>query len=204
MCRTRTAAALLGTTALLGLTATALAPAAAAKDSEPAWVSPAEASPGQSVSVSVTCETSSVKTVTAASQAFTGGSATLTVGPDGKYTGTAKVVSKEDLTTAMTKKSTKDSSWGIDGKCPNGDTFVGAVAVTGSGTSAGSIWPSTGSGTGGQTAQPTTPHGGVNTGLGGSVGTDTGQLATGGALVAAGVGGFWLLRRRGGGAGQPS
>ncbi|GAA4872260.1 hypothetical protein [Kitasatospora terrestris] len=187
MRRTRTAAAaLLGATALLGLTAAATT-AASAKDSEPAWVSPAEAAPGQSVAVSVTCDTSSVKTVTAASQAFVGGSATLTVGPDGKYSGTARLVSKEDLSVALSKRSTKDTSWGVDGKCPNGDAFVGAVAVSGTGGAGGA---------GEWAAGHDTPHGGVDTGVGGSIATDGRQLAAGGALVVAGIGGFWLLRRR--------
>ncbi|GAA2748241.1 MULTISPECIES: hypothetical protein [Kitasatospora] len=190
MRRARTAAAaLLGATTLLGLAATT-ATTASAKDTEPAWVSPAEAEPGQSVSVSVTCETSSEKTVTAASQAFVGGSTTLTVGPDGKYTGSAKVVAKEDLTAALVRKLTKDSSWGIDGKCPNGDTFAGAVSVAAAAAAA------VGGAGAGPAEQPGTPHGGVNTGVGGSVATDGRQLVVGGALVAAGVGGFWMLRRR--------
>ncbi|MFJ1702718.1 hypothetical protein [Kitasatospora sp. NPDC088346] len=204
MRRTRTAAAaLLGATTLLGLAG----PAAHAKDVAPAWVSPAEAASGQTVTVSVTCDTSSVKTVTANSQAFVGGSATLTVGPDGKYSGPAKLVAQQDLTGAV-KKAPQGNSWGIDGKCPNGDTFTGAVGVTGSGSwvmggATGGAKPST------QPAKPSTepaepawsgepsgPHGSVGTGLGGSIDTDGRQLAAGGVLVAAGVAGFWLLRRR--------
>ncbi|MFJ5229803.1 hypothetical protein ACIQBJ_07835 [Kitasatospora sp. NPDC088391] len=189
---TRTAAAaLLGTTVLLGL---ATAAPASAKGSEPAWVTPAQAQPGQSVAVSVTCASSTEKSVTATSAAFAGGSTTLSVGPDGKYSGNATVISEQEMATAIAKRSTSDSSWGIDGKCPNGDSFVGAVAVAiasaGSGGAAGAAGAGVWEGA-------RVPHGGVETGLGGSVGVDGGRIAAGGALVAAGIGGFWLLRRRG-------
>lgn len=167
----RTAAALLGATALLGLAA----PTAAAKSVEPAWVHPADTGPGQSVTVSVTCETSSVKTITANSQAFSTGSATLTLGPDGKYSGKALLASKEEFAS----KAGRSSGWGIDGTCPNGDTFSGAVEVKLPGHQ--------------HHQQPSGP---VKTGLGGSTGTDAADLVAGGALVSAGVGGFWLLRRR--------
>ncbi|MEV4555375.1 hypothetical protein AB0K51_00095 [Kitasatospora sp. NPDC049285] len=188
---TRTAAAaLLGTTVLFGLAGTA---PASAKGGEPAWVSPAQAQPGQSVSVSVTCETSSVKTVTATSAAFAGGSTTLSVGPDGKYSGTATVISEQEMVSAAAKRTTTDSSWGIDGKCPNGDGFVGAVAIAAAATGGSAEWEGA-----------KTPHGAVETGLGGSVGVDARQLGAGAALVTAGVGGFWLLRRRGGAAGGTS
>ncbi|GAA0689204.1 hypothetical protein GCM10010193_49260 [Kitasatospora atroaurantiaca] len=192
----RTAAtALLGATTLLGVTA----PAALAKDVEPAWVSPAEAAPGRTVTVSVTCDTSSVRTITANSQAFSTGSATLTVGPDGKYSGPARLASKEEFTAKGPTKAAKDSSWGIDGSCPNGDTFTGAVAVllVGQSGQAGQSGHTAEAGKTGQAAQ--TPHGSMKTGLGGSVGTGTRELVTGGALVVAGIGGFWLLRRRTGG-----
>ncbi|MFJ8042010.1 hypothetical protein ACIRBX_16065 [Kitasatospora sp. NPDC096147] len=185
----RTAAALIGATTLLALGA----PAASAKSVEPAWVSPAEASPGQSVTVSVTCETSSVKTITANSQAFSTGSATLTVGPDGKYSGKALLASEKEFDSKALGnlgsnlgnlvKGGKASGWGIDGKCPNGDTFSGAVEVK----LAGGQAPDQGG---------KLPTGPVHTGVGGSVAPEAGRLAAGGALVAAGVGGFWLLRRR--------
>ncbi|BFV56038.1 hypothetical protein KCMC57_up11420 [Kitasatospora sp. CMC57] len=172
----RTATTLLGVAALLGLAA----PLAAAKSVEPAWVHPAEAGPGQSVTVSVTCDTSSVKTITASSQAFSTGSATLTVGPDGKYSGKALLASKEEFAA----KGGRNSSWGIDGSCPNHDTFSGAVEVrtasySGAGAEAGKL-----------------PTGPMKTGLGGSLRTDPADLAAGSALVGAGIGGFWLLRRR--------
>ncbi|MEV7215249.1 hypothetical protein AB0O31_19400 [Kitasatospora cineracea] len=194
---TRTAAAaLLGTTVLLGLAGTA---PASAKGSEPAWVSPAQAQPGQSVAVSVTCASSTEKTVTATSLAFAGGSTTLRVGPDGKYSGNATVISEQEMAAAAAKRTTTDASWGIDGKCPNGDGFVGAVAIaaasaTTSGAAAGAgVWEGA-----------RLPHGGVETGLGGSVGMDGTRLAVGAGLVAAGIGGFWLLRRRGAAAGRAS
>ncbi|MYY01376.1 hypothetical protein GT035_03985 [Streptomyces sp. SID4913] len=67
----------------------------------------------------------------------------------------------------------------------------------------GSGWDETGSGghetpTGPRTsAAPTAPTGHVKTGVGGSVGPDTTQIAAGaGVLAAAAVGGAWLLRRR--------
>jgi hypothetical protein len=45
--------------------------------------------------------------------------------------------------------------------------------------------------------KPVEPNGHVRTGVGGSVGTDTTQIAAGTALLAAAaVGGMWLLRRR--------
>ncbi|WP_405020221.1 hypothetical protein OHV05_28465 [Kitasatospora sp. NBC_00070] len=169
----RTATTVLGAAALLAIAAGP----ASAKSVEPAWVHPAEAGPGQSVTVSVTCETSSVKTITANSQAFSTGSATLTVGPDGKYSGKALLASKEEFA----GKTPKGSSWGIDGSCPNGDTFTGAVEVQTAAAHEG----------GGKL-----PTGPVKTGLGGSVRTSPAELVTGGALVSAGVGGFWLLRRR--------
>ncbi|MDR3032685.1 MAG: hypothetical protein LBV78_06190, partial [Kitasatospora sp.] len=129
---TRTAAAaLLGTTVLLGLAGTA---PASAKGSEPAWVSPAQAQPGQSVAVSVTCASSTEKTVTATSLAFAGGSTTLRVGPDGKYSGSATVISEQEMAAAAAKRTATDSSWGVDGKCPNGDGFVGAVAIAAAST----------------------------------------------------------------------
>ncbi|MFD8481058.1 hypothetical protein [Kitasatospora sp. NPDC059673] len=207
---TRTAAAaLLGTTALFGLATVVPAPASA-KGSQPAWVSPAQAQPGQSVSVSVSCAGSSTKSVTASSLAFAGGSTTLSVGPDGKYSGTATVISEQEMAGAAAKRTTgNDSSWGIDGKCPNGDSFVGAVAIAaasaGGGTSTSTSTSSstgTGTGTGGEWEGAQLPHGGVETGVGGSVGMDAGRLVAGAGLVAAGVTGFWLLRRRGAGTGR--
>ncbi|RAJ46108.1 hypothetical protein K353_00483 [Kitasatospora sp. SolWspMP-SS2h] len=193
---TRTAAAaLLGTTVLLGLAGTA---PASAKGGEPAWVSPAQAQPGQSVSVSVTCASSTEKTVTATSLAFAGGSTTLSVGPDGKYSGSATVISEQEMAAAAAKRTTTDSSWGIDGKCPNGDGFAGAVAIAAAAASSGSaagagVWEGA-----------RLPHGGVETGLGGSVGVDGARLAVGAGLVASGIGGFWLLRRRGAASGRAS
>ncbi|QKW22812.1 hypothetical protein HUT16_30295 [Kitasatospora sp. NA04385] len=196
---TRTAAAaLLGTTVLLGLAGTA---PASAKGSEPAWVSPSQAQPGQSVSVSVTCASSTEKTVTATSLAFAGGSTTLRVGPDGKYSGSATVISEQEMAAAAAKRTTTDSSWGIDGKCPNGDGFVGAVAIAVAGTNGTTSGAAAGAGV---WEGARIPQGGVETGLGGSVGVDGARLAVGAGLVASGIGGFWLLRRRGAAAGRAS
>ncbi|MEV7116908.1 hypothetical protein [Kitasatospora griseola] len=208
MRRTRTAGvALLGTTVLLGLAGATAGPASA-KGSQPAWVSPAQAQPGQSVSVSVNCAGNETKTLTASSLAFAGGSTTLSVGPDGKYSGTATVISEHEMADAAAKRSTaNDPSWGIDGKCPNGDKFVGAVAIAAAGAGAGNTGNSnTGSGSGAADGDwegaARLPHGGVETGVGGSVGMDAGRLAAGAGLVTAGVAGFWLLRRRGSAAGE--
>ncbi|WP_404867858.1 hypothetical protein ACI1MP_05320 [Kitasatospora griseola] len=218
MRRTRTAGvALLGTTVLLGLAGVTAGPASA-KGSQPAWVSPAQAQPGQSVSVSVNCAGNETKTLTASSLAFAGGSTTLSVGPDGKYSGTATVISEHEMADAAAKRSTaNDPSWGIDGKCPNGDKFVGAVAIAAAGAGSGSTGngnagsgnagnsnPGSGSGAvgGDWEGAARLPHGGVETGVGGSVGMDAGRLAAGAGLVTAGVAGFWLLRRRGSAAGE--
>ncbi|MER5639441.1 hypothetical protein ABT095_21090 [Kitasatospora sp. NPDC002227] len=196
---------------LLGFANGAASTNTPAKGREPAWVSPSEAVPGQSVTVSVTCETSTVRTVTVNSQAFSTGSATLSGGADGKYSGTARLASKEEFVALGPDKSGKGSSWGIDGSCPNGDAFTGAVAVAlgesgkaGGGSS--TPWspaesPGSGAGSGSSSGSwegEKSPHGAVHTGLGGSVGASDGRLAAGGALVAAGAGGVWLLRRRGG------
>ncbi|MEW1909107.1 hypothetical protein AB0442_11670 [Kitasatospora sp. NPDC085895] len=176
-------AAVLGTTALLAL-AVPTAHAAPAKGPEPAKVTPAQAAPGEKVTVNVVCPGSTTKTITASSKAFTGGTVTLTAGPNGTYTGSIALLSATELT--LTEQVTeKPASWGVDGKCPNGDAFTGTVGV---------LAPLTPAGHG--TAAPE-PHGSVATGVGGSVtGTSPRELATGGVLVAAGLGGFWLLRRR--------
>ncbi|MEV8094649.1 hypothetical protein [Kitasatospora sp. NPDC085879] len=187
----RTAAAALGTTALLVLAAPTAhaapaAPAAPAKGPEPAKVTPAQAAPGEKVTVNVVCPASTTKTITATSKAFTGGSVTLTSGPNGTYTGSIALLSATELTLSE-QVTEKPASWGIDGKCPNGDPFSGTVGV---------LAPLTPAGSGHGTTAPE-PHGSVATGVGGSVtGTGPRELATGGALVAAGLGGFWLLRRR--------
>ncbi|MEV7778562.1 hypothetical protein [Kitasatospora sp. NPDC088351] len=192
---TRTAAAaLIGATVLTGLTA----PLALAKDGA-ATVSPSQAAPGQTVKVTVSCEKSdkpNAKTITANSPAFEGGPATLTLGSDGKHTGSVRLAGKYG----------GDSK--VDGNCPDGGAFATNVNVKDAG---GSV-PSQGLGEFGKAAgewagslgqsgvggQQVAPHGAVQTGLGGSVAADPIELAGGAALVAGGVGGFWLLRRRGG------
>ncbi|WP_030242419.1 hypothetical protein [Streptomyces sp. NRRL S-350] len=194
MRRTRTAAAaLIGATALTGLTA----PLASARDGA-ASVSPSQAAPGQTVTVTVSCEKSDkpeAKTITARSAAFEGGPATLTLGPDGKHAGSARLNSQHS----------GDSK--IDGTCPDRGAFSTTVTVAGvaaatpdkglggwseaAGEWAGSLGQS------GAGSQQVAPHGAVKTGLGGSVAGDPGELAGGLALVAGGLGGFWLLRRRG-------
>ncbi|MFI8456548.1 hypothetical protein [Kitasatospora sp. NPDC085464] len=190
------AAALIGATALTGLTA----PLASARDGS-ASVSPSQAAPGQTVTVTVSCEKSDkpdAKTITAHSAAFEGGPATLTLGPDGKHTGSARLASQQS----------GDSK--VDGICPDGGAFSTTVTVAtvtpatpatpdkslgdwgkAAGEWAGSLGQS------GAGSQQVAPHGAVQTGLGGSVAENPAELAGGLALVAGGVGGFWLLRRRG-------
>ncbi|MFE4970579.1 hypothetical protein ACFRAR_00505 [Kitasatospora sp. NPDC056651] len=195
---TRTAAAaLIGATALTGLTA----PLASARDGA-ASVSPSKAAPGQTVTVTVSCEKSDkpdAKTITAHSAAFDGGPATLTLGPDGKHSGSARLAGQH----------AGDSK--VDGTCPDGGAFTTSVTVTTATATAPDRGPDKGLGGWGQAAgewagslgqsgaggQQAVPHGSVETGLGGSVTADPAELAGGFALVAGGIGGFWLLRRRG-------
>ncbi|KJS55666.1 hypothetical protein VM98_11815 [Streptomyces rubellomurinus subsp. indigoferus] len=195
---TRTAAAaLIGATVLTGLTA----PLATARDGT-ASVSPSQAAPGQTVTVTVSCEKSDkpdAKTITAHSAAFEGGPATLTLGADGKHTGSARLASEH----------AGDSK--VDGTCPDGGAFATTVSVSTVAAPAGSSGLDKGLGDWGKAAgewagslgqsgagsQQVAPHGAVKTGLGGSVAADPAELAGGLALVAGGVGGFWLLRRRG-------
>ncbi|MER7756094.1 hypothetical protein [Kitasatospora sp. NPDC097643] len=203
---TRTAAAaLIGATVLTGLTA----PLALAKDGA-ASVSPSQAAPGQTVTVTVSCEKSDkpdAKTITAHSAAFEGGPATLTLGADGKHTGSARLADQHG----------GDSK--VDGTCPNGASFSTSVTVTtvaaagpdkgtdkgpekGPDKSLGDWGKAAGEwagslGQSGAGSQQVAPHGAVKTGLGGSVAANPAELAGGFALVAGGIGGFWLLRRRG-------
>ncbi|AUY48869.1 hypothetical protein [Streptomyces sp. CB01881] len=194
---TRTAAAaLIGATVLTGLTA----PIALAKDGA-ATVSPSQAAPGQTVTVTVSCEKSDKpdgKTITANSQAFEGGPATLTLGSDGKHTGSARLAGKYS----------GDNK--VDGTCPDGAAFSTSVTVTTVSASTTDSSPAGSLGEWGQAAgewagslgqsgagsQQIAPHGAVKTGLGGSVASNPAELAGGAALVVGGIGGFWLLRRR--------
>ncbi|MFG3229039.1 hypothetical protein ACGF07_30235 [Kitasatospora sp. NPDC048194] len=190
---TRTAAAaLIGATVLTGLTA----PLASARDGA-ASVSPSQAAPGQTVTVTVSCEKSDkpdAKTVTAHSAAFEGGPATLTLGADGKHSGSARLASQHQGESK------------VDGTCPDGGAFsttvtVTTVAATGPDKGLGDWGKAAGEwagslGQSGAGSQQVAPHGAVQTGLGGSVAGDPAELAGGLALVAGAVGGFWLLRRR--------
>ncbi|WP_052709348.1 hypothetical protein, partial [Streptomyces sp. NRRL S-495] len=194
-------AALIGATLLTGLTA----PLALAKDGA-ASVSPSQAAPGQTVTVTVACEKSdkpNAKTITANSPAFEGGPATLTLGSDGKHTGSARLAGKNGGENK------------IDGSCPDGGAFTTNVTVTTVSVSTGGSAPSglggwseaagewAGSlGQSGAGSQQVAPHGAVKTGLGGSVAADPVELAGGALLVVGGIGGFWLLRRRSAGAGS--
>ncbi|MBV2156191.1 hypothetical protein [Kitasatospora sp. SUK 42] len=199
------AAALIGATVLTGLTA----PLASGRDGA-ATVNPSQAAPGQTVTVTVSCEKSDkpdAKTITAHSAAFEGGPATLTLGSDGKHSGSARLASQH----------TGDNK--VDGTCPDGGAFsttvkVATAAAGGVGKGLGADkGPGADKGLGdwgkaagewagslgqsGAGSQQVAPHGAVETGLGGSVAANPAELAAGLALVAGGVGGFWLLRRRG-------
>ncbi|MFG2906854.1 hypothetical protein ACGF13_17540 [Kitasatospora sp. NPDC048286] len=182
------AAALIGATVLTSLTA----PLASARDGS-ASVSPSQAAPGQTVTVTVSCEKSDkpdAKTITARSAAFEGGPATLTLGPDGKHSGSARLADQH----------AGDSR--VDGTCPDGGAFATTVTSTTPDRSLGEWGEAAGEwagslGQSGADSRQVAPHGSVQTGLGGSVAANPAELAGGLALVAGGVGGFWLLRRRG-------
>jgi hypothetical protein len=103
--------------------------AASAALAEPAAeVGPAQAEPGGSVTVSVTCDPvggSPPATLEAASQAFEDGLAELSLvgGQDGKtsgpaYRGTATIVLPEDSGAGEAHAGGEDSAWTVDGTCP--------------------------------------------------------------------------------------
>ncbi|MFD5713542.1 hypothetical protein ACFWHW_24725 [Streptomyces pharetrae] len=103
--------------------------AASAALAEPAAeVGPAQAEPGGSVTVSVTCDPvggSPPATLEAASQAFEDGLAELSLvgGQDGKtsgpaYRGTATIVLPEDSGAGAAHAGGEGSAWTVDGTCP--------------------------------------------------------------------------------------
>ncbi|MFD9504103.1 hypothetical protein [Streptomyces sp. NPDC060035] len=191
---TGTAAAALSAVAL-GL-ATA-APPAYAGDLGKLEFAPASAAPGTSVTVSTTA-----------------------CGPDGAGIGDANDLGagdfdlkpgthKEVVTGRFTvPQGTESGTYVVAVSCDDGKEATGDLEVTaGSGSAASAGWPkpeetveptaSSGWPRPEPEPRPTRPSGHVGTGVGGSVGPDTAQIAAGvGVLGAAALGGAWLLRRR--------
>ncbi|MFC9246369.1 hypothetical protein ACFT7S_20980 [Streptomyces sp. NPDC057136] len=175
---TGTAAAAL-TVAALGLTLAT--PSAYAGDLGKLEITPATATPGATVTVNTTA-----------------------CGPDGSGIGDANSLDAGDfeLSPGTHKKvvvgqftvphDTKPGTYGIGVSCDNGKEAGGDLEVTAGG---GSHKP--------DPLRPDRdqPAGHVRTGVGGSVGPDTTQIAAGvGVIAAAAVGGALLMRRRANGA----
>ncbi|MFF8292395.1 hypothetical protein ACF068_24605 [Streptomyces sp. NPDC016309] len=102
---------------------------------------------------------------------------------------------------------TKPGTYAIAVACDNGRTATGDLTVrhggndSGGHDSGGHSGGHDSGGTGGHDQGRHDPSGHVRTGVGGSVGPDTTQIAAGVAVLAASaVGGVWLLRRRASGA----
>jgi hypothetical protein len=168
----RIAAGTVLTASLLGLSAgTAVAQPAAE-------VQPSRVAPGATVTVFVSCDPvrNPPKTITANSQAFARGAATLTLVPDNDpvagpaYSGKARIAPRRNFTPAG-----RVSKWGIDGTCPDGKQWKTTVTV-----------------------DLGLPSKGARAGEGGSVGgMNTTGIAAGGALLAVTTGaGIHLIRRR--------
>ncbi|MEU1271088.1 hypothetical protein [Streptomyces sp. NPDC005799] len=104
--------------------------ASAALADPAAEVSPTTGSPGGSVTVSVTCESTggpAPATLEATSQAFEGGTVQLQRVPDedgataparAAYRGTARLAAADTLTADGPGAATQDSPWTVDGTCP--------------------------------------------------------------------------------------
>ncbi|GAA2477039.1 hypothetical protein [Streptomyces gobitricini] len=96
---------------------------------------------------------------------------------------------------------TKPGTYAIAVACDNGKTATGDLVVKHGGGHSSGGHDSGGQSTGGHDQGGHVPSGHVKTGVGGSVGPDTTQIAAGAAvLVASAAGGVWLLRRRASGA----
>ncbi|MET9804326.1 hypothetical protein [Streptomyces sp. NPDC006368] len=186
------------------LTAVALgafaAPAAYAGDIAVLEVYPATATPGETVTVNTTA--------CGKNGSGLGDTGTLGAGEFKVAPGTHKEVVIGQF---KVPAHAKPGAYDITVTCVNGKTAAGALTVThgGGGKVPGGHQKGEGheEGVGSHVPVPNpsghvpNPSGHVKTGVGGSVGPDTAQIAAGAAvLAAAAVGGVWLLRRRASGA----
>ncbi|MDJ0464468.1 hypothetical protein [Streptomyces sp. H27-C3] len=138
-------------------------------------VYPASVAPGANVTVNTTA--------CGVEGGGTGDAKSLGAGDFDLYPGTHKEVVIGEFTVPA---GTLPGTYGIAVACDNGKTANGDLTVTG-GAPPSPTHP----------VQPTHPTGHVKTGVGGSVGPDTSQIAAGVAVLAAtAVGGTWFLRRR--------
>ncbi|MFG3494015.1 hypothetical protein [Streptomyces sp. NPDC047928] len=174
----RTTARLLTGTALAVL-ALGVASPAYAGDFERLEVNPSTAAPGATVTVNTTA-----------------------CGPNGRGVGDAQSLGAGEFKLSPgTHKEVvvgqfripahaKPGTYGIGVACDNGKTATGNVTVTHGGGPTDHHTP--------PSDHHTAPSGHVRTGVGGSVGPDTPQIAAGVAVLTAAAGaGLWLLRRRG-------
>ncbi|MGW7271865.1 hypothetical protein ACWGH5_15205 [Streptomyces sp. NPDC054864] len=161
----RIACTLAATAALTLTTATT----ALAGDGANASVSPSTAAPGATVEITVSCPKSDQESISANSQAFSGGSVQLTMygggganlyGNQTNYRGSAVLAGASGFKGDGPNGVGRKSSWGIDGTCPTGEQWNTTVTVT------NHQWRGTRAGVGGSTTA-------------GSVG----QIALGAALV---------------------
>ncbi|MFF8829461.1 hypothetical protein [Streptomyces sp. NPDC015131] len=189
----RTTARLLTGTALAVVSLGALAsPAAYAGDYGKLEVYPSPAGPGETVTVNTTACGKKGRGI--------GDAESLGAGEFRLSPGTHKDVVVGQFTVPS---HTKPGTYDISVACDNGKTARGELTVERGGDSSGGH---DSGGTGGHTSGGHdqgghVPSGHVKTGVGGSVGPDTTQIAAGVAVLAASaVGGAWLLRRRASGA----
>ncbi|GGU40723.1 hypothetical protein [Streptomyces lavendofoliae] len=192
----RTTAHLLTGTALAAVSLGALAsPAAYAGDLGRLEVYPSTAKPGETVTVNTTACGKKGHGIGDA-QSLGAGDFELSQGTH-----------KELVVGRFTVPSrTKPGTYAIAVACDNGKTATGDLVVEDGGghTSGGQDsggHSSGGHSSGGHDQGGHEPSGHVKTGVGGSVGPDTTQIAAGAAVLAASAaGGVWLLRRRASGA----
>ncbi|SDL00532.1 hypothetical protein [Streptomyces indicus] len=172
-------ARLLAVSALTAATVAAAAPTAWA---ESASVTPRTVSPGSTVTINVECgftQTSSTpNTITANSQAFANGTATLHLvgsggmpGAGGQYQGTARIAGASHFTNSGPNPVGSNSEWSVDGSCPGGGQWNASFTVH------------------------RTP-GGVHGGIGGTFTESTTAIATGAVLVAGALGATIMTIRR--------
>ncbi|WP_199546152.1 hypothetical protein [Streptomyces sp. N35] len=174
------AAAALATAAVAGA-----APGAYAADTA-AEVSPRTVAPGGMVTISVSCPYADrgwyPESITANSQAFSGGSVRLHkvenaaipgVGP--AYNGTARIAANANFSSGGPNSVGNSSQWGVDGTCPGGAQWYASFHVD----------------------RGAPIHYGVHGGIGGSF-TDSAQtMLTGAVLVLGALGAtYYVIRRR--------